>query len=52
MGVGPIPWDTIIKYGTFHGLDYELLKPFVSIIMGLDRLFLERLAAKPTQAQK
>ena len=46
MGVGPIPWKIITEYGAFHGLDYELLVPFISIIMGLDRLFLERMNAK------
>lgn len=48
MGVGPIPWDTIVNYGTFHGLDRGLLKPFISIIMGLDRMFLERVSSKAT----
>lgn len=46
MGVGPIPWEIIVKYGAFHGLDNELIQPFVEIIMGLDSLYLERNAPK------
>lgn len=52
MGVGSIPWDTIVRYGVFHKLDEELLKVFIPIIMGLDRKLLTRLADKTTEKPK
>ena len=52
MGVGPISWEVIVKYGAFHGLDSELIQPFIDIIMGLDALYLERQENKSNNNSK
>jgi len=41
MGLGPIPWDKIIAYCHYKGLDEELVEPFVVIIRSMDAAYLD-----------
>jgi len=46
---GPIPWRDIIQYGEFHGLEWDVLKMFIQVIMAMDKAYLEWEAKrKPT----
>lgn len=36
MAVGPIPWDKIVKWCEFHGLDHEGTKIMIQVIRKLD----------------
>ena len=40
MGIGPIPWDKIVQYGSYAGLDDDMIEPLVSIIREMDAEYL------------
>ena len=49
MSVGPIPWTAIFQYGSLKGLENDVLDAFIGVIMGLDGIYLERIAFKQRQ---
>lgn len=42
MDVGMIPWDKIVLYGQFHGLENDVLQAFIQIIREMDAAFMKR----------
>lgn len=40
MGVGEIPWDKVIEYGRYKGLDDTMMEVFRIIMKEMDRAFL------------
>ena len=42
MGQGPIPWDKIVQYGLFYGLDNENIDFLIKIIGYVDIEFFKR----------
>jgi hypothetical protein len=46
FGPGPIPWDKIIQYGLWYGLDSCLIEVFVDIIREMDTAYLEHHASE------
>lgn len=41
MGIGPIPWNCVVQYAQFHGLEDDVSKAFVQVIMQMDGVYLE-----------
>lgn len=52
LGPGPIPWDNIVQYGQFHGLDGDNLLDFVQIIFAIDAKWLELKNAEAEQRRQ
>lgn len=46
MGIGPIPWRDIHNYAFFLGLEYDVIDPFIQIIMEMDSGYLSWYNAK------
>jgi len=46
MSIGPIPWDKVVDYARFAGLDYDNLGLFVMVIRAMDSVYLEWLSKK------
>jgi len=40
MALGPIPWDKILLYAQYNGLDCDLIDPFIQIIREMDSGYL------------
>ena len=40
FGVGPIPWDKMVDYAQFHGLEDDVARAFVQIIRQMDGVYL------------
>lgn len=43
---GPIPWDKIVQYASFKGLEYIMIDPFIRIIRSMDSVYLSWIAEK------
>lgn len=41
MGIGPIPWNAIIQYAGWYGLDRDVTEAFVDIIREMDSAYIE-----------
>ena len=41
MGIGPIPWNMMILYGSRKGLDDGMMDLFVQVIRELDEAYLK-----------
>ena len=41
MGIGPIPWDRILLYAQWQGLDPDLTEALTVIIRCMDDVYLE-----------
>jgi hypothetical protein len=42
MSIGPIPWSKIVEYGIFHGIDRDVLEPFIQVIRQMDAAYLKK----------
>lgn len=42
MDLGLIPWDKIVFYGQFHGMEEDVLEAFIQIIRQMDGAYLKR----------
>lgn len=40
MGIGPIPWTTMVTYAQFHQLDDDVAQAFVQVIREMDAVYL------------
>jgi hypothetical protein len=43
---GPIPWDKIVLYASFHGLERDLIPLFIRVIIEMDASYLKWLSDK------
>ncbi len=41
MGVGPIPWNAIVQYAGWYGLDRDVTEAFVDIVREMDSAYIE-----------
>lgn len=41
MGLGPIPWDSMVRYAQFYGLEDDVAEAFVYIIRAMDIVYLD-----------
>ena len=40
MGIGPIPWTTMVAYAQFHQLEEDVAYAFVQVIREMDAVYL------------
>lgn len=52
MGLGPIPWDKILMYAKFNGLDEDVTEAFIVIIRELDIAFIEQVNKEKSKDTK
>lgn len=38
---GPIPWRDLVHFAEYHGLDDEMVRPFMVIIRAMDSVYLK-----------
>lgn len=41
MGIGPIPWNVIVQYADYYGLESDIAEAFVDIIREMDSAFIK-----------
>jgi hypothetical protein len=52
FGAGPIPWDTMVAYAEFHGLEYDVACVFIQIMREMDGVWLEWEAEEADRRKK
>lgn len=48
--IGPIPWDAVVRFAEFVGLDTEMFPVFLSVTRALDSAFLEWMKKRKSSA--